>query len=315
MGCMAVQFSLILYVGYGEASEAMMIVPETFARDTITREGDAGRQWIDRLPRIVADLCQQWQLAIDGVSMHGYLGVVVPVRRGGEACVLKVSWLDESNADEALALTTWHGEGAVRLLAVEPAQGALLLERLDQRRSLHALPVDEALVVAGGLLRRLAIPASVRLRPLSTLAVEIAHSLPERWTRYGQPMSHALLNQACDLALRHGATTANLLVNYDLHYDNILAGQREPWLAIDPKVVLGDPEFGIMQLFMNRLEEIEATGGLDRHFPRLVAAAELDETVARNWTLVRCVDYWLWGLSVGLTEDPKRCAAILQWLG
>jgi streptomycin 6-kinase len=228
---------------------------------------------------------------------------------------LKVSWLDESNADEALALTTWNGEGAVRLLAVEPAQGALLLERLDQRRSLHDLPVDEALEVAGGLLRRLAIPASVRLRPLSTLAVEIAHILPERWTRYGQPMSHALLNQACDLALRHGATAANLLVNYDLHYDNILAGQREPWLAIDPKVVLGDPEFGIMQLFMNRLEEIEATGGLDRHFPRLVAAAELDETVARNWTLVRCVDYWLWGLSVGLTEDPKRCAAILQWLG
>ena len=100
-----------------------MIVPETFARDTITREGDAGRQWIDRLPRIVADLCQQWQLAIDGAPMHGYLGVVVPVRRGGEACVLKVSWLDESNADEALALTTWNGEGAVRLLAVEPASG------------------------------------------------------------------------------------------------------------------------------------------------------------------------------------------------
>lgn len=292
----------------------MIIVAETFARDTITREGDAGRQWIEDLPQRVADLCRQWDLVIDGAPMHGYLGVVIPVLRGNEACVLKVSWLDESNADEALALTAWNGVGAVRLLAVEPALGAMLLERLDHRRALHDLPVDEALAVAGRLLRRLAIPAKVNLRAMSTLAGEIAHSLPERWERFGQPMSRHLLEQACNLALRHGATVGNFLVNYDLHYDNILASQREPWLAIDPKVVIGDPEFGIMQLFMNRLEEIEATGGLDRHFAIVVAAAELDETLAREWTLVRSVDYWLWGLSVGLTEDPKRCAAILQWL-
>jgi len=29
---------------------------------------------------------------------------------------------------------------------------------------------------------------------------------------------------------------------------------------------------------------------------------------------VRCVDYWLWGLSVGLTEDPVRCQRIINWL-
>ncbi|MCE7983474.1 MAG: hypothetical protein DYG89_20065 [Caldilinea sp. CFX5] len=292
----------------------MFVVPETFARDTIRREGEAGRQWIDSLPRLVDALCHRWNLVIDGAPLHGYLGVVIPVQRGTDACVLKVSWLDDSNADEALALTAWNGAGAVRLLAVEPALGAMLLERLDHRRSLYDLPVDEALVVAGRLLRRLAIPATVKLRSLPTLAAEIAHSLPKRWEQDGQPMSRHLLERACDLALRHGATAGNRLVNYDLHYDNVLAGWREPWLAVDPKVVIGDPEFGIMQLFMNRLDEIEATGGLDRHFAILVAAAELDETLARDWTLVRCVDYWLWGLSVGLTEDPKRCAAILHWV-
>ena len=29
---------------------------------------------------------------------------------------------------------------------------------------------------------------------------------------------------------------------------------------------------------------------------------------------MRCVDYWLWGLSVGLTEDPVRCARIVERL-
>jgi hypothetical protein len=26
----------------------------------------------------------------------------------------------------------------------------------------------------------------------------------------------------------------------------------------------------------------------------------------------RTIDYWLWGLSVGLTEDPVRCHQVLR---
>lgn len=293
----------------------MFVVPEAFAQSTIVREGEAGRQWLAELPALVAELCRRWELTLDGPTMHGYLGVVVPVLRGAEACVLKVSWRDESNSDEALALAAWQGAGAVRLLAVEPALPAMLLERLDHRLPLAKLAIDEALIVAGRLLRRLAIPTTATFRTLSTMSAEIAHSLPARWEQVGRPMSRTVLDRGCELALHHGPAAANRLVHYDLHYDNILAGQREPWLAVDPKVVIGDPEFGIAQLFMNRLEEIERSGGLDRHFALLCEAAALDLTLARAWTLVRTVDYWLWGLSVGLTEDPKRCARIVQWLG
>jgi hypothetical protein len=63
-----------------------------------------------------------------------------------------------------------------------------------------------------------------------------------------------------------------------------------------------------------RLEDIEARGGLDRQFGALTEAAELDPALARAWTLVRCVDYWLWGVSVGLTHDPARCERIIDWL-
>lgn len=293
----------------------MFVVPEAFAKSTIAREGEAGRRWLADLPRLVTELCQRWGLMLDGPAMHGYLGVVVPVRRGAEPCVLKVSWHDESNTDEALALTAWNGSGAVQLLAVEPTRQAMLLERLDHRHPLHELPIDEALVVAGRLLRRLAIPTTVPFRTLPTMAAEIAHSLPTRWEQVGRPMARRVLERACEVAQHDGPLSDKLLVNYDLHYDNILAGQREPWLAVDPKVVIGDPEFGIAQLVMNRLEAIESAGGLDRHFTLLCEAAALDPALARAWTLVRCVDYWLWGLSVGLTEDPKRCARMVAWLG
>jgi len=289
-------------------------IPEAFAAAAVTRAGMAGRVWVADLPRQIAALCGHLNLTLDGDPMHGHLGLVIPVRRGDELCVLKVSWVDESTADEAAALAAWDGRGAVRLLAAGPAWGALLLERLNHRRSLMDVGIAEAVVVAGHLLRRLAIAAPGRLRPLAAVSAQLSQTLPERWERYGRPMPRRLLDLACGLALELGPSAGNLLVNYDLHYLDVLAGEREPWLAVDPKAVAGDVEFGMAQLLWCRLEDIQAHGGLERHFQALIEAAVLDPRRARAWTLVRCVDYWLWGLSIGLTDDPARCAAIISWL-
>ena len=143
---------------------------------------------------------------------------------------------------------------------------------------------------------------------------DLCHTLLKRWEQYGRPMPQRWVEQACELAVQLGTSCGNLLVNYDLHYADVLRGKREPWLVVDPKVVIGDPEFGIAQLLWCRLEDIEAKGGLDRHFRMLIEAATLDPVRARSWTLVRCVDYWLWALSVGLTHDPDRCETIVNWL-
>ncbi len=291
----------------------MITIPPDFIRSTIEREGSTGRAWINALPEIVAGLCADWGLEVDGLAMHGYLGLVVPVRRQNELCALKVSWIDDSSADEALALAAWNGRGAVRLLDIRPEQGALLLERLDATRSLETLAIDQALMIAGRLLRRLAIPAPENLRSLRDVAAELARTLPERWEQYGRPMPRRTLDLACEIAGQY-QTSTRLLVNYDLHYADVLSGTREPWLAVDPKVVAGILEYGPAQLFWCRLEDIQAQGGLARHFDALVEAAELDPELARAWTLVRCVDYWLWGLSAGLTYDPARCEVIVGWL-
>jgi streptomycin 6-kinase len=292
----------------------MITVPQTFATATVIREGDAGRTWIHALPGLVEDLCQHWNLRIDGPVLHGYLGLVIPVRRVEERCVLKVSWRDEATTEEEAALAAWNGQGAVRLLATQPALGAMLLERLDYRRSLNDVEIVEAVEIASRLLRRLAIPTPSGFRSLRLMAQDLCRTLPQRWEQYGRPMPQRWVEQACELARQLGTSSGNLLVNYDLHYVDVLRGKREPWLAVDPKVVIGDPEFGIAQLLWGRLEDIKANGGLDRHFRVLVEAAALDAVLARSWTLVRCVDYWLWALSVGLTHDPERCEAIVNWL-
>jgi len=237
------------------------------------------------------------------------------MRRGSELFALKVSWIDESYSGETAALAAWGGRGAVLLLEMDMSRGAILLERLDYTRSLNDLRVEEALGIAGRLLRRLAIPAPNGLRSLRGWAAEVAGNLPERWELYGRPMPRRLMERTRRLAAQLGeGCDEHLLVNFDLHHADVLAGSREPWLAVDPMVLVGEPEFATGQLLWTRLEDIQAHGGLDRQFRVLTEAAELDLTLARDWLLVRCVDYWLWGLSVGLTYDPARCKIIVDWL-
>ena len=294
-------------------------VPEGFAADTLTREGEAARTWLARLPDLVGELCMRWGLRVTGDPMHGYMALVVPVLRGDARCALKVSWIDGETVNEAAALALWNGGGAVRLLDADATAGALLLEWLDPRRRLAEADLSVAVPVAGRLLRRLAVPVPAGWpgRPVLRLgqwALDLAAELPGRWRATGRPFPERRLDEAVDMAAALAPRAGGLLANRDLHYWNVLAGEREPWLVIDPKVMRGDAEFGLAPLLWRRLGEAGGPAGLRRRFDALVDEAGLDAELARGWTLLRAVDYQLWGLSLGLTEDPALCATVLGWL-
>jgi streptomycin 6-kinase len=176
-----------------------------------------GRAWIAALPELVDRLCRRWRLQVeDGVAARGYHGVVAPVRRGAERCVLKLSWPAERTVDEARALAAWSGQGAVLLLDADPAVGTLLLERMDATRTLDSLDLRAAAQVAGSLMRRLAIPAPEGVRPLQAVAGAIAGSLQGRQERLGRPVPEDWLATAGDLAHELGARAGDRLVHADL---------------------------------------------------------------------------------------------------
>src|ERR1700722_1263125 len=134
-------------------------IPPAFAAAVLAERGQAGRRWLEVLPAKIENYCALWNLVIDGEPWHGYLGLVLPVVRGSEQCVLKVTWVDDETRHEALALRLWKGHGAVRLIDAEPEEGVLLLERLDATCNLDSVEIDQAVTIAGGLMRRLAIAA------------------------------------------------------------------------------------------------------------------------------------------------------------
>lgn len=293
---------------------AELDVPRDFAQSTIAREGAAGRAWIRDLPGIAGDLCDRWRLVRDGDVLHGYVALVVPVTRDGAEYVLKVSWIDVSSIQESLALRIWGGCGAVWLIDEQPALGAMLLERLDHRQSLEQVPEQMAATVAGVLLRRLAVAAPAEVRSVADEVSTLTEELPALWLRLGKPFPGRLLDRVIDLAVDLGREDGRLVVNADLHYANVLRGEREPWLVIDPKILTGDVEYGVAPLLWNRFSELRTSADFERRLAMLTEAALLDTDRSRQWALVRIVDYWLWALSVDLTKDPKKCRLLVEWL-
>jgi streptomycin 6-kinase len=262
-------------------------IPDGFASLLREETGDDGDRWLAGLPKLAGSMLDRWELTLAGGPMHGFAGLVLPVRRvDGTPAVLKLSFPHVEAEHEALALSTWDGAGAVRLIEHDADAWALLLERLDPDTSLLDVPIDEAIDVIGGLVRRLDTTAPPKLRSMRDNA--------ERWitelTEDNQDVPAHLVDRAIALCRELGPAAGDRLVNEDLHYENVLRGTREPWLLIDPKPIAGDLEFGLIPLLWNRIDEHP---DLNARLKQVVEVAGLDLELARGWTFVRAVDQWI----------------------
>jgi streptomycin 6-kinase len=261
--------------------------------------------WLDRLPRLFADVLDEWELSCESDELwHGFCSLVAPVRTAaGEAAVLKVSFDgDDESEHEALALQHWQGDGVVRLLRADPRRRALLLERLH-RRDLHDLGDLDACEVAAGLSPRVHRPA---LPQLATVTSYVARWLDDLEAQPRDlPIPHRMREQALSLGRDLVADPASVgrIVHGDLHYANVLAADREPWLVIDPKPMSGDPHYEPAPMLWNRWDELadDVRAGVRRRFHTLVDAAGLDEDRARDWVVVRMVINAHWAV-----EDAQR---------
>ncbi|AIY03851.1 MULTISPECIES: aminoglycoside phosphotransferase family protein [Arthrobacter] len=276
-------------------------IPEALRRRH--RQTARGRLWLGDVRGFIEQALEQWQLELalppHGLPWHGHTGVVVPVVTAqGVQAALKVVFPHEEALLEPLALTLWNGSGSVRLLANDDSLGAMLLERLDEQRSLMELPMEEAIPLWGGVVQELSIHPDDRpewrlLPHIAATAERYSDELPQAWTDLGEPFPRWLLEAALEVCHTRGAvgrrSSNDVLVHTDLHYQNILArpgsgqpgsgqpgsgqpgsgqpgsgqpGSGQPrsgqYLAIDPQVQVGDGEFAVAPCLWNRLEDLPA---------------------------------------------------------
>lgn len=307
--------------------DVVELVPEAFrafVHRFSAREGavggPSGADWAARLPRLLADVLDDWGLEPLGVGSTGWTAVVVPVRRDGVHLALKLVWPHVESRDEPLVLRHWDGRGAVRLVAADPARSALLLEALDPTRDLRSVDVDRACRTIGELLRQLHVPAPAGLRPLSTFAHEQLARLQEAEGALPRRMLERTATLVRELTA-DGRCDATL-VHTDLHYENVLASLpgsgRPDWLAIDPHAMAGHPGFEIQPLLRNRTDEL-GTGSTFRNLVRrrleiCCEAAEIDEEEALAWTYVHTAMEAGWAAGDGDRDAVSFNVALLKAL-
>jgi len=272
--------------------------------------------WVGRLPRLAADVLDRWALRPDGAVAHGMAAVVLPViRADGTPAVLKLQEPRDETTGAVIGLRAWGGDGVVRLLDGDATTGAMLLERLDAGRPLSTVADDaRAMAILAELLARLvAVPAPEGLRHLADVAAAMLAVAPRAAAALADPAERQLVRTCASAVGELIGEAGDRLLHWDLHYDNVLAGEREPWLAIDPESLAGDPGFDLLPALDSRWDVVVATGEVDRavlrRFDLLAEAIGGDRQRAVGWTLGRVLQNALWDVEDGKSAlEPSQVA-------
>ncbi|MFE9688215.1 aminoglycoside phosphotransferase family protein [Micromonospora sp. NPDC005806] len=270
----------------------------------------AGRAWRAVLPDRLAECVERWELRVGRPYAYAFASLAVPAELpDGTPAVLKLQYPDDDSVHEATALAHWAGRGAIRLLAHDEERRALLVERCVPGTPLHELAPEAALDVAVELLPGLGVPAGPPFTPLSEEAAGWAERMPANWERANRPYERRLLDTAlgllADLVPSQGE---QVLVNQDLHAGNVLRAAREPWLAIDPKPLVGEREFG--PVAMVRGAELGHSPAAVRHrLDRLSAELGLDRGRVRGWTIGHTLAW-----SIGGDQVFPGNVEVVRWL-
>jgi streptomycin 6-kinase len=266
--------------------------------------------WARRVPELVTTCRELWDLRLGAPYPPGAAGYAVRADLpDGTPAVLKLVEPHRESEQEADALERWDGRGAVLLLARDDDLDALLLERCEPGTFLAERPAEEALDVLVGLLPRLWVGAD-GFRPLAEEAAWWESYLEPEWEQAGRPYERRLLDAALD-ALRSLAPTQGeqVLVHQDLHGENVLAAEREPWLVIDPKPLAGERELAAAPV-VRSLELGDSRSDVLHRLDRVSSDLGLDRERVRGWTVAQTLA-WSGGAD-HLPEHVELCRWLLE---
>ena len=290
-----------------------IIVPPSFVEVRANWSGDAAVAEAEALASLGESYLDRWDLTLDGAAMHGMASLIQPVRRAdGSAAVLKVPVIDDDQPGEAVALRAWDGDGAVRLFDEDPDTWVLLLERLAPRDLENFKDDLSATRILCALLRRLhAHAAPPDIPRLADVAATMVADAPEAATKFDNPAHGRVVRYWADATAEIVGEAGDRLLHWDLHFENVLAAEREPWLAIDPKPLVGDPAFDLLPGLGNRWDELVATGdparAVRRRYDLMVDELTLEPRRALTWTYARLLQNAIWQAEDGDTAlDAKQ---------
>jgi streptomycin 6-kinase len=273
--------------------------------------GLAGVEWLNQLPHLLENAANQWSIRLlppfQSLSYHYVAPAIGP---DGEPVVLKVGVPNREFSTEIDALRHFGGHGTVRLIEADADAGLMLLERIVPGVPLQRMQDDDlATTIFAQVMRRLkkSSPGNHSFPSISDWAKGFERlrdqfdgrtgPFPEPVIDRAEGLVSELLNSMSEVVVLHG----------DLHHWNILSAEREPWLALDPKGVMGEPEYEVgawlrnpfpqildtprpKEIILRRVDKLVEELGFDRY--RLIGWAYIQAVLAGVWSYEEGMDEW-----------------------
>lgn len=239
----------------------------------------------------VLQLIARWKVDVDRI--HVTPGAVFAFgRRRNEGVVVRVG---RTRGDEWLAgpvLQAFDGRGTVR--AYEAVEGAALLERLDPGESLAESALEDEVSMN---------VIAATMAAMSPDATELPLPTAADWGR-----GFARYRASGDAQMPAGLVEAAEAVG------NVLRDSRRGWVAIDPKGVLGEPEYEAGAALRNpwdRSDVFASPVAIERRVAILSRTLRFDEERLRSWAFAQAVLSALWDIEDGVAVDARHGCLVL----
>lgn len=278
------------------------------------------KDWLAALPAFLKSIEKKLFIRLAAPFTNLTYHYVTPATtETGEAVVFKCTIPNKEMQTEIAALQHYEGAGCVRLIASDAEEGWLLMEACQPGVTLAALEEDEAAT-------HYAIQVMQKLwKPISE---EAAFPSIQNWLEGLSRMQHhprakdliskRLRDYSIGLSKDLRASMGEpVLLHGDLHHDNILVSQRAPYLAIDPKGLIGEREYEFGALIRNPLAKIKGMSGLarflNRRLDQIAAETGFDRQRIQHWSMVQAVLAAYWQIEDGQTNEQIwiQCAEAL----
>ncbi len=298
-------------------------IPEEFANRMIGMSGEIGHGWIAGLPDLLERYSQRWSLTLEPPFPLSY-NYVAPARRAdGTEAVLKLGIPNRELLSEVHALQIYAGRGIVRLLEADFEDQVFLLERIRPGVELVSNPDDDQRTrIAAQVMQQLWVPVT-GAHPLLTVESWTAGlaKLRPHFNGTTGPFPDYLVDAAEAIFAEFIPSQGErVLLHGDLHHWNILSGTRHPWLALDPKGVIGEREYEIGALLRNpdlsKFNRQELKQLQDRRVSILTELLGFDRQRILGWGVAQAVLSAWWSVEDhgDFWEGAIRCGEVLYEL-
>lgn len=284
--------------------------------------GEVGRAWVDRLPRLLAELEDLWSVRIGRPLPGGSASYVARASTSaGEPRVVKVVLPDPALADEQRTLAAAAGRGYALLHAHDPERQALLLEALGDSLEHTPLPPERKLALLADTLREawtLPLTTAPPPAPGEDKASSLRRLVVEHDERLGRPCSPRVLARALEYADRRAADhdpAACVVVHGDPHPANTLrvreprAGAESGWVFVDPDGFRADPAYDlgvVLRDWTGRLDGPDPVAVLRGYCALLADHTGVDADRIWEWGFLERVSTGLYVMAFGGQAVGRR---------